>query len=749
LPSQAADGTSDPIPALARRYDAAATYDPIGDQIIVFGGVWGDGYSGNDTWAHGFSGGAAWVPKLQTEPFPPSRSGATLTYDSFRKRLVLFGGLHTSDSGHAYLNDVWVAPPSGAGWTLLAVSGTPPPPRAGHVALYDPAGDRLIVCGGTNDGPDLGDVWELRFATSPSWNELHTPSPLVRNRAAAVIDPAGSRLILFGGSVGSTTMNDTWAFSLSSPYKWTSLSPIGTPPSVREGHTAMFDATNRRMILFGGASQSYYGQNNEVWTLNLSGSPAWTQLSPSGAPPVSRAYHNALWDASRNRMVIFGGYQTVRPYYANDLWALDPSGGWSQIPDMPNPGRRSQAASFFDPVRGRLLLFGGTDGYTNYGTIWTHPLASNAPWTLLSPSGVPPSPRSGATLIYDGGRDRAVLFGGNDGSMKNDVWLLDLASNTWSQTTPSGTLPSVRESHSAVYDGSRNRMLIFGGTWQGIATLSDVWELVFSDPPVWNQLTPSGTPPTGRIGHSAILDPIRDRMIVFSGGYEGFDGGTYNNEVWALSLSGLPAWSRLTPSGTPPGGRVGHSAFYDPIRDRMMVFGGGQMLGTFIGYMFNDVWELPLSGSPTWNELHPTGVLPPQRALHAWGYDPVNATLMVFGGYQLGYGASDDAWIFHFGPGTTSVEPLSQSIALRLVASPNPVLTRTSLRFHLANREAVTLSVHDVQGRRVAVLVDRVLDPGDHEITWEPKSQSLGSGVYFYDLIAGKARTSGRLVLLR
>jgi hypothetical protein len=238
-------------------------------------------------------------------------------------------------------------------------------------------------------------------------------------------------------------------------------------------------------------------------------------------------------------------------------------------------------------------------------------------------------------------------------------------------------------------------------------------------------------------------------MIIFSGGRPGFDGGIYNNETWALSLSGTSAWSQLAPSGTPPGVRVTHSAFYDAVQDRMVIFGGGGVLGFFYGAMFNDVWELALSGTPTWSQLHPTGALPPQRAEHAWGYDSVHGTLLVYGGFNPIHGAMDNGWILNVGPGTTSVEPPSQSTTLRLVASPNPVLARTSLRFHLDTRAPVVLSVHDVQGRKVAVLVDRVLDPGDHEFNWDPKNQSLGGGVYFYDLVAGRARASGRLVLLR
>ena len=64
----------------------------------------------------------------------------------------------------------------------------------------------------------------------------------------------------------------------------------------------------------------------------------------------------------------------------------------------------------------------------------------------------------------------------------------------------------------------------------------------------WLQLV---VPPKGREGHTAIYDPVRDRMVVFGG----YDGASRYNDVWALTLSGSPAWSQLAPSGTPPSAR--------------------------------------------------------------------------------------------------------------------------------------------------------------------------------------------------
>src|SRR4029077_20991432 len=110
----------------------------------------------------------------------------------------------------------------------------------------------------------------------------------------------------------------------------------------------------------------------------------------------------------------------------------------------------------------------------------------------------------------------------------------------------------------------------------------------------------SAIPPPSRTYHTAIYDPMHDRMLVLGG-----DDGRYRNDVWALWLSGGPAWSALSAAGSLPAARVKHAAIYDPVRQRMVMFGGHD--GS--GYR-NDVWALSLSGTPAWNEITPAGSLP-------------------------------------------------------------------------------------------------------------------------------------------
>ena len=59
----------------------------------------------------------------------------------------------------------------------------------------------------------------------------------------------------------------------------------------------------------------------------------------------------------------------------------------------------------------------------------------------------------------------------------------------------------------------------------------------------------------------------------------------------------------------------------------------------------------------------------------------------------------------------------------------------------------VTLSVYDMLGREVAVLVNERREAGVHEVKFD--GSGLSSGVYFYRLTAGTFVETRRLLLLR
>jgi hypothetical protein len=78
---------------------------------------------------------------------------------------------------------------------------------------------------------------------------------------------------------------------------------------------------------------------------------------------------------------------------------------------------------------------------------------------------------------------------------------------------------------------------------------------------------------------------------------------------------------------------------------------------------------------------------------------------------------------------------------------PNPFNPSTTITFELPKSAVVRLSVYDMLGREVSVLVNERRDAGVHEVKFE--ASALSSGVYFYRLQAGDFTHTKRLLLLR
>jgi flagellar hook assembly protein FlgD len=66
---------------------------------------------------------------------------------------------------------------------------------------------------------------------------------------------------------------------------------------------------------------------------------------------------------------------------------------------------------------------------------------------------------------------------------------------------------------------------------------------------------------------------------------------------------------------------------------------------------------------------------------------------------------------------------------------PNPFNPSTSIRYHLATADRVTLKVYNTAGQEVATLVNGDVEAGTHQATWN--AGNVASGVYFYQLAVG------------
>ncbi len=91
--------------------------------------------------------------------------------------------------------------------------------------------------------------------------------------------------------------------------------------------------------------------------------------------------------------------------------------------------------------------------------------------------------------------------------------------------------------------------------------------------------------------------------------------------------------------------------------------------------------------------------------------------------------------------------------ATRLVgACPNPFNPRTTIRFKLADKQAVRLAVFDVSGRMVTELANDVFTAGEHTATWNGKDLSghdVSSGIYLIHMETEDQVRTGKMVLIR
>jgi hypothetical protein len=84
--------------------------------------------------------------------------------------------------------------------------------------------------------------------------------------------------------------------------------------------------------------------------------------------------------------------------------------------------------------------------------------------------------------------------------------------------------------------------------------------------------------------------------------------------------------------------------------------------------------------------------------------------------------------------------------------APDPFHRSTTVRFAIPARSRVTLSVHDITGRRVRTLLQRVVAGGLHSIIWDGEDSAgrpVRSGVYLCQLRTDRFSQGRRLTLLR
>jgi hypothetical protein len=312
--------------------------------------------------------------------------------------------------------------------------------------------------------------------------------------------------------------------------------------------------------------------------------------------------------------------------------ALDPNGpAWTQVSTGDVPPRWGHTA-VYDGKRDRMVVFGGDSDQGQKNDLWALDLATLT-WSQLAAAN-PPGPRTDLAGVMDTLNDRLIIVGGRVGFVNSidEVWAYSFADATWRQL-PSG--PSARHDVPGTSDGTH--AFIFGGAGAFLQSLDDLWQLDLATD-TWTVLPGGDVRPAART--SGALEYLAGSIYV-SGGH---DADKVQRDSWRYDLT-AQRWIQLDVDGTYiAAAHFGHAL--DASCPALYVSGGDNLDNYDVAY--TDV--LSLGPSPK-IELVGTANLPPPRDHPSMILDATRRRLVLYGGGTLGDGLGllDDCWVLPLG----------------------------------------------------------------------------------------------------
>jgi hypothetical protein len=394
------------------------------------------------------------------------------------------------------------------------------------------------------------DVWEWDASTG-AWTQTRTGAeagmPGVRSYSSMVYDHAHARLVMFAGTVsysddstgyrGLMPSNEVWEIDPAT-LTFTNRTVAYQGPNARAYHAMAYNPATGKSYVFGGVDMGKKGSElADLWEWD---GATWTEVA-GDSKPEGRVDAALAYDPVRQSLILFGGNSWSGKNIPNDTWEWSSSTRqWSRMPTTSAPETRWGHAMVTDPIRKKVLLYGGSGSGPTIGTeIWEWDGATQT-WTNRTPPPTATSPTGrnypvmsfdetrGKLMLYDGGRNPSV-----EGESTSGYWEWDGASGGWALHDPGEVLPNAPNVY-AVYDSIRRRHVLF--TDAPDSNSPQTWELD-ANAEIWYTRLPTPTP-TGRFRSGMVFDSGRRVVVLFGGNLNGTPNGPAN-DTWEYSVGKL------------------------------------------------------------------------------------------------------------------------------------------------------------------------------------------------------------------
>lgn len=332
----------------------------------------------------------------------------------------------------------------------IAISGPPiAPDHCQHTALaYDLDRESVVKFGGRRGGSFPMNLRETHEWNGHEWDRnALANAPAARSDHCMAYDARQRRAILWGKASVIGDGRDAWEFD-GENWQGPFAASGSARPSAYFGCRAVWDPTRGPDSV--GRVSIFFGRNaTNVFETAFDYDPVthtFEQREIGGSPGARYAFGLAL-DSVRNRIVIFGGANSAGAALQDTREAAAGGTGATTFslvtPATTTPAARYEHAMVYDAARDRVVMFGGRNGVTYFDETWEW---DGVDWTLKSPS-TSPGKRAGHAMAYDAEHQVVLLFGGfrNDEApgTVDDTWEWD--GTDWTQTNltviPKGMIP--------------------------------------------------------------------------------------------------------------------------------------------------------------------------------------------------------------------------------------------------------------------------------------------------------------------
>lgn len=354
-----------------------------------------------------------------------------------------------------------------------------------------------------------------------------------------------------------------------------SHSLLADTPGGRAETRMVFDPVSNHIVLYGGATAIDAGTKvsydlADTWEWR---GDHWVRLA-TAHDAGERSGQAMVYDSNRSRIVLFGGRRnditTKVQSVLNDTWIFK-NGDWSQLATPSSPPGRTVPGAAFDPIRDRLVMFGGnsisTDGKNTLIPLHDTWEFDGTTWIQRAADGPKVSKPS---VTYDDATHQVILLGLDESSSTKTATLMyiyDAAAGAWNQVKPDGLPPCVNESH-VLFDGETNSVILVGGVCNDSAVTDDTYSW---DGTSWTKLTVK-TVLDRTFGGGFAYDPTTQSLLQY-GGSIAFGGSHIGTVAFHAG-----DWSTLTDTFS-PSPRSLPVVFTYPGNDVVYVYGGRDETG--------------------------------------------------------------------------------------------------------------------------------------------------------------------------